>query len=224
MIGSPRRRLQFTPQTCLMLIAELIVLALALWRLRVSLLPEQRSETPAVTAIQAAPASLTRRDVLPTPTPDTRVPQRLIAFPGAQMSAPIIPAGRVQGTWETRHLGDSVGHLVGTSWLDDTGGNIVLAGHVESYTGAPGPFAHLFEAKLGDLVILREGGREEHYLVTQIERADPYDVSWLAQDGYRRVTLITCTDWDSAQSTYLGRLVVVAEPTVATARNTSGSP
>lgn len=207
-----------------MLTIEIVVLGLAIWRLSASLLPAAPVQAPAVTAVQAAPASLTRRDVLPTPTPDTRVPQRLIAFPGAQMSAPIIPAGRVQGTWETRHLGDSVGHLVGTSWLDDPGGNIVLAGHVESYTGAPGPFAHLFEAKLGDLVILREGTREEHYQVTQIERVDPYDVSWLAQDGYRRITLITCTDWDSSQNTYLGRLVVVAEPTVATAQNTSSKP
>lgn len=158
------------------------------------------------------------RDTLPTPTPDTSVPPRLIAFPGASMSAPIIPAGRVGGTWETRHLGDSVGHLVGTSWFDGAGGNIVLAGHVENWAGAPGPFAHLFEAKPGDMVILSEGEREVRYQVTQIERVDPYDISWVAQDGSNRLTLITCTEWDWDQETYLGRLIVVAEPVTQLAR------
>lgn len=95
----------------------------------------------------------------------------------------------------------------------------MLAGHVESYTGSPGPFAHLFEAKLGDLIILREGIREEHFRVTDIERVDPNDVTWLAQDGRRRLTLITCTEWDNKSRTYQGRLVVVAEPDVTTAQN-----
>jgi LPXTG-site transpeptidase (sortase) family protein len=134
------------------------------------------------------------------------------------MSAPIIPAGQVRGSWETRHLGDSVGHLVGTSWLGDPGGNIVLAGHVESQTGTPGPFAHLFRAKIGDLVIIREGLHEERFRVTIIQQVDPHDVTWLAQDGRARLTLITCTDWDNESQTYLGRLVVVAEPVVATAQ------
>lgn len=217
MIGSPvKRRFSLTPQTCFMFSLEVVVLALAVWRLSASLLPPA---THSATPVTPPPFSLTRRDFLPTPTVDARVPLRLIAFPGASMSAPIIPAGRMQGTWETRHLGDSVGHLVGTSWLDEPGGNIVLAGHVESQTGAPGPFAHLFQAQLGDLVILREGEREQHYRVTAIERTGPYDVQWLAQDGDPRLTLITCTDWDNATGTYLGRLVVVARPVVLAAQN-----
>jgi LPXTG-site transpeptidase (sortase) family protein len=217
-IGSRyKHRTRFTSQTCFMLSLEMVVLVFALWRMGVSVFPDFRHSAAPTSApgVQA----LTRQDVLPTPTPDTSAPVRLIAFPGASMSAPVIPAGRIQGTWETRHLGDSVGHLVGTSWLDDPGGNIVLAGHVESYTGSPGPFAHLFEAKLGDLIILREGIREEHFRVTDIERVDPNDVSWLAQDGRRRLTLITCTEWDNKSRTYQGRLVVVAEPDVTTAQN-----
>ncbi|MBI5959187.1 MAG: class F sortase, partial [Chloroflexi bacterium] len=212
MIGSPyKRRSRFTSRTCFMLSLELVVLFFAIWRLGLSVLPSSTNE-PTTSADGPVSQGLTRRDVLPTPTPDASAPVRLIAFPGASMSAPVIPAGRIQGSWETRHLGDSVGHLVGTSWLDEAGGNIVLAGHVESYTGAPGPFAHLFEAKIGDLVILREGLREEHFRVTQIERVEPDNVSWLAQDGRPRVTLITCTEWDNDSRTYQGRLIVVAEP------------
>jgi LPXTG-site transpeptidase (sortase) family protein len=195
-----------------MLSLEIIVLAFAIWRLSLSLVPSS-GKSPEQ-ASQPASYSLTRRDVLPTPTPDTGAPVRIISFPSVSMSAPIIPAGRFQDTWETRHLGDSVGHLVGTSWLDEPGGNIVLAGHVESATGAPGPFAHLFDAQVGDLVVLREGLREERYRVTVIKQVDPHDMSWLAQDGRSRLTLITCTDWDTKERMYLGRLVVVAEPVI----------
>ncbi|NDJ76024.1 MAG: sortase [Chloroflexi bacterium] len=161
---------------------------------------------------RAAPAGLTRDDVLPTFTPQPLVPTRLISFPGADMSAPIVEAGRIQGTWETRHLGDSVGHLSGTSELFQRG-NIVLAGHVESHTGAPGPFKHLFEAEAGDIVILSQGDREEYFEVTEITIVDPYDISYVSQSGPHRLTLITCTDWNYSTETYDGRLVVVAYPT-----------
>ncbi|MEW6580180.1 MAG: class F sortase [Chloroflexota bacterium] len=220
MLGSPKkRRLRFTPLSCTMLSVELIVLIFAVWRLSSALLPVASTDTTPLRT--PPPQGLRPEDVLPTPTPDRTAPPRQIMFPAVSVGAPIIPAGRVRGTWETRHLGDSVGHLVGTAWLDGPGGNIVLAGHVESFTGAPGPFAYLFEAKLGDLVVLREGAREERYRVTRIEHVDPYDVSWLAQDGISRITLITCTDWDFDSESYLGRLVVVAEPVVMAAQNPS---
>ncbi len=201
-----------------MLTVEIIVLGFAVWRLSMTLFPGVGVSGGVSVTVLNTPPPTPVRDTLPTLTPDTSRPPRLIAFPGASMSAPIVPAGRVRGTWETRHLGDSVGHLVGTSWFDDAGGNIVLAGHVETWSGAPGPFAHLFEAKTGDRVILSEGEREEHYQVTQIERVDPYDMSWVTQDGKDRVTLITCTDWDWDNETYLGRLIVVAEPVAHVSR------
>ena len=213
---SPRRRLSSgaNRRSCLMLFAELVVLVFALWRLGVTVLPSgDRSDVSTSEPLPAAaPAGLTTRDVLPTPTPDASRPARLIAFPGASVTAPIVEAGRSGGTWETRHLGDYVGHLVGTSWLNEAGGNIVLAGHVESATGTPGPFKHLFQAQLGDVVILREGETELRYTVTQIESVAPDDVEYLRQDGAPRVTLITCSDWDFERQTYDGRLIVIAEP------------
>lgn len=191
----------------LMLGLEVLVLVLAVWRLSESFWPasEQFSEP-------GSTGPLTARDVLPTPTVDRSIPPRLIVFPGALMSAPIIPADRARGNWETRHLGDSVGHLAGTSWLDDAGGNIVLAGHVESATGAAGPFKHLFEAKPGDPVLLRDGAREAYFRVVSVDHTAPGDVQVVKQDGHRRLTLITCTDWDFESGSYQGRLVVVAEP------------
>ncbi|MCD4687556.1 MAG: sortase [Anaerolineae bacterium] len=217
-----RRRFEFTGRTCFMFMLEIVLLTLAIWRLGVVFLPE-KDHTPATPNAAAqhlaqTPLPSAVYEALPTPTTDASIPLRLITFPGASMSAPIIPAGRVEGTWETRHLGDAVGHLVGTSWFDDVGGNIVLAGHVENYAGAPGPFKHLFEAEIGDLVIISDGYREEHYRVSLIERANPYDITWVAQDGEQRVTLITCTDWDWDQEAYLGRLIIVAEPIITAVR------
>jgi sortase A len=197
-----------------MLGLELIILVLAISRFWSVLFPVSSTSSQSPPASQ----SLTREDVLATPTPDFSLPPRRITFPGAQVTAPIIPAGRVGGTWETRHLGENVGHLVGTSWLGETGGNIVLAGHVESATGAPGPFAHLFEARIGDMIIVQDGDRQERFMVKQILRAEPEDIQFVAQDGRPRLTLITCTDWDFETQTYDGRLVVVADPVIQAAQ------
>jgi LPXTG-site transpeptidase (sortase) family protein len=160
------------------------------------------------------PRSLSRADVLPTPTPDRDAPPRVIVFPAAALTSPIIEAIRTENSWETRYLGNSVGHLEGTSWLNGMGGNIVLAGHVESETGAPGPFAYLFKVTTNDLIILQDGKQSVYYKVSSIVRAAPDDIGYVAQDGHHRLTLITCTDWDQTQRTYLGRLIVIAEPVV----------
>ncbi len=172
--------------------------------------PASPEETPLITPTM--PASLSRADVLPTPTIDAGAPRRSIEFPGALIVAPIITAIRTADSWETRYLGDAVGLLEGTSWLDDPGGNIVLAGHVETALGTPGPFAHLFEALPGDEVILREGERTAVYRVVTVERAAPDAMEYVAQDGRPRLTLITCADWSFTDRTYLSRLIVVAEP------------
>lgn len=158
------------------------------------------------------PRNLTGRDVLPTPTPNLNAPPRAIVFPAAALTSPIIESIRIEDSWETRYLGHNVGHLEGTAWLHGPGTNIVLAGHVEDENGAPGPFAYLFGAKLGDLVILQEGAQQVVYRVTAIEQAEPTEMHYVAQNGNPRLTLITCTDWDYSARTYLGRLIVVAEP------------
>jgi LPXTG-site transpeptidase (sortase) family protein len=153
---------------------------------------------------------LTIGDVLPTLTPDTSVPLRQLIFPAANIVAPIVEAVRAGDSWEVRYLGQSVGHLAGTSWLDGLGGNIVLAGHVEDAEGKPGPFANLSQAKTGDTLILRDGQREIVYRVVTIAHAAPDEMQYVAQNGRHLLTLITCSDWDSKAATYHSRLVVIA--------------
>jgi LPXTG-site transpeptidase (sortase) family protein len=186
-----------------------VIIIFAIW---------QWLETPVNTALGLAdgtptlPTNLTRADVLPTPTLNPSVPLRQIIFPSAQMSGAIVDAYRVGDSWDVRYLGTLVGHLVGTSWLDDPGGNIALVGHVEDAEGKPGPFAYLSQAKVGDLVILQDGQRQIVYHVFTVTHAAPEDIQFVAQDGHRRLTLITCSDWDVKTASYLSRLVVVAVP------------
>jgi len=158
------------------------------------------------------PEHLTSRDVLPTLTPVPNAPIRQIIFASAHVDAPIVPAVRSGASWEVRYLGDSVGHLEGTGWLNDPAGNIVLAGHVEDAKGQPGPFAQLSLSAPGDTVILREGSKENLYRVVSVNQAAPDDMHYVAQDGHRRLTLITCIDYDFKDGIYQKRLVVVAEP------------
>jgi sortase A len=166
--------------------------------------------TPGV--IPTIPDSLTRSDVLPTPTIDPQAIPRGIKFPGALVTSRIINAARTQTSWETRYLGDSVGHLQGTSWIGESGGNVVLAGHVTTVYGEPGPFAYLFEAELGDQILVTDGEATYGYRVTAIERVEPQAVEFVAQDGNPRLTLITCDDWDYSAQRYASRLIVIAEP------------
>jgi LPXTG-site transpeptidase (sortase) family protein len=205
-----RRRRRTLSGWMLLPMAVLIALFFFVWAQLTTSPPSPAGNIPPTTPTM--PERLTLRDVLPTPTPDLSAPPRTITFPGALLTSRIIEAVRAGASWETRYLGDSVGHLQYTSWLDGPGGNIVLAGHVETAFGEPGPFAYLFEAQSGDQVILREGDREATYQVTAIERAAPDDMSYVAQDGVPRLTLITCTDWDSEEQIYQGRLIVVAMP------------
>jgi hypothetical protein len=118
-----KRRLKFTRQNCFMLSVELMVLLLVIWRL--SGINWPGGKEPTAQHGTPIPPVLTSSDVLPTPTLDPVSSMRMITFPRISAGAPIIPAQLSNGTWETRHLGGSVGHLAGTSWLDDPGGNIV---------------------------------------------------------------------------------------------------
>lgn len=164
--------------------------------------------TPSRVAAANIPPTLS---VLPTLTPAPAQKIRQIIFPTAGVVASIVIAVRNGPTWETRYLGDSVGRLEGTGWLDDPGGNIVLAAHVEDAEGKPGPFASLFDSKRGDVVILRDGDQEVIFHVVTIDHAAPDDMRYVTRTGKRHLTLITCTDWDAKLATYQKRLVVVAE-------------
>lgn len=206
----------------LLLMTILIVVSVLTWNQFGAPLLNPTPEPTAYPALAAAtlmpgltptvPERLTSADVLPTPTIDPDVTPRTITFPGALVTSRIINAARTYTSWETRYLGSSVGHLQGTSWIGEPGGNVVLAGHVTNELGEPGPFAYLFEAQVGDEILLGEGETVFRYRVSSIEQVEPDAVEYVLQDGIPRLTLITCDDWNFSDQAYDSRLIVIAEP------------
>lgn len=150
------------------------------------------------------------------PTPDLRTErgiERRIYFPHANTVGQIVTAIRVPGGWDITYLQNLVGHLEGTSWLGDSG-NTVLAGHFEDQLGNPGPFRYLYNAEIGDEIIIedRSTGEVIIYGVTEVFTTAPNDLEVLRHTENPRITLITCDNWNPDRETYTERVVVVAEP------------
>ncbi|MSQ28413.1 MAG: class F sortase [Dehalococcoidia bacterium] len=99
-------------------------------------------------------------------------------------------------------------------------GNALLDGHVDwsdRQTGVPrtGVFWRLARLSVGNPVIVRSGGQEFTYVVTEKRRYrwdDPEGVSVLQPTSDSRITLITCGDvFDRSTRNYLMRDVVIAQ-------------
>lgn len=170
------------------------------------------TDTPPTTSTDTieAPATTTQG-----PTPDLNAElatERKIFFPNASTAGRIVTARRVAGGWDITYLQDLVGHLEGTPWLGQ--GNTVLAGHFEDALGRPGPFRYLYEAQIGDRILIQDGKDAplQVYIVTVVARTTPDDLEVLRNTDTARVTLITCDNWNPDRYGYDERLVVVAEP------------
>lgn len=108
----------------------------------------------------------------------------------------------------------------GVGWYQFTGypgggGNAVLAGHVDWYTGAPAAFAGLHLLGAGDHIdIILPGGATLVYAVASSQwvnpaTADVHDI--IGPTGRDAVTLITCGGaWDTTTHDYTQRLIVRA--------------
>lgn len=125
--------------------------------------------------------------------------------------------------WDLTYLGGLAGHLQGTAELG-TGGNFVLAGHVELKDGGKGPFAYIHTLQIGDTITLI-GNQSPNpnivqYEVTSVQKVGPTDFTVMRNHGFEELTLITCDDWDQQGKEYKTRIVVHARPSFALARLT----
>jgi LPXTG-site transpeptidase (sortase) family protein len=75
-------------------------------------------------------------------------------------------------------------------------------------SGDPGPFVDLSSLVWGDEIVLRVSGVEYVYHVTSSFVIHPDDMSILRNDGYYRLTLLTCRGYDEVGDTYAYRLAV----------------
>lgn len=177
---------------------------------------DQIATAAAAVSTPTVPAEVVAVDVPPTPEihsfPTGIPPQRVqLTIPTAGVAAPIIQVYLDEtGTWNVSQLGNFIGHLQGTGWLERTG-NIALAGHVELADGSPGIFARLDELRTGDLIYLAPDNAEQRtYAITSVRRVDPADLSVLYPTPADTLTLITCDNYDFLTNTYADRIVVTA--------------
>jgi len=141
--------------------------------------------------------------------PDSAFPE--IIIPAADVDVKIVTSYLRPEGWQISHLGDQVGHLEGTAWLDNPTGNVVLAGHVELSDGSKGAFADIDKMAVGDIVTLREDGVDYVYRVSEIKEVASDDLSVVYPTESARLTLITCSDYNFLSDVYENRIVVVAE-------------
>lgn len=116
-----------------------------------------------------------------------------------------IPAGVREATWWGAAFGAGTGATV-------------LAGHV-NWKGATGPFAELWDARLGDPVtVVEPGGATHRFRVRQLVTLHKDELPARAQElfgqeGPHRLVLVTCGGrWVGGRDGYEENRVVVAEP------------
>jgi LPXTG-site transpeptidase (sortase) family protein len=113
-------------------------------------------------------------------------------------------------TWLITGLQQEVAWMGNTSW-PGLGSNTGLAGHVTVAGMGDGPFRHLDELSVGELVLIYTEQNIYTYQVRESKVTDDGDMSVTLPSETPQISLITCVDWDQDSRTYLHRLVVVAD-------------
>jgi LPXTG-site transpeptidase (sortase) family protein len=113
-------------------------------------------------------------------------------------------------TWMIAGLKQEVAWMGNTSW-PGLGGNTGLAGHVTVAGMGDGPFRHLDELPVGELVLLYTENNVYTYKVRESKVTDDGDMTVVSPTNNAQVSLITCVEWDEDSHTYLKRLVVYAD-------------
>jgi LPXTG-site transpeptidase (sortase) family protein len=154
----------------------------------------------------ATPAPVSARSTAPSSAASNR-PVR-IAAPSIGLDAGVVEAPIENGEWVIPKF--EVGHLAGTA-DPNSGGNVVLAGHVESITSGD-VFANLAGLAPGKTIRLYTRGGEITYVVRRVETVKSNDMAVLAPTRHETLTLITCTGtWMPLQNSYSDRIVVIGD-------------
>jgi sortase A len=152
----------------------------------VSITPQPGEETPDTTAIE--------RIVIPALMLDTVV--AYVPFDGY--------------SWLISGLNQEVAWMGNTSW-PGLGGNTGLAGHVTVTGFGDGPFRHLDELTVGEIVILYTEKNMYTYQVREQAIVEDGDMWVVNATENPQITLITCTNWNNDVRAYLNRLIIYAD-------------
>ena len=151
----------------------------------------------------------------PTPTPTTAPPVRFI-IPKILVDAPVIPVSvDAEGKMELPPQPADVGwYQLGVKPGEK--GNAVVAGHLDSATGAGAIFGRLSELVPGDAIIVtKEDNQQEIFEVVQKEIFPfdqvPIDMVF-GESEERNLNLITCTGvFNQITSNYSHRMIIFAQ-------------
>ncbi len=172
----------------------------------------QTALTPGATGTPA----IARPSATPTETPDDSPMAKLIV-PKASINNRFVTVGIIESTntMDSPKTRDEVGYYDFTP-RPGYGGNTVMSGHVDWFTGELGVFADLKKLQKGDDVqIVLQDGKSYHYRVTdtQLYDADTAPVEEIIGDTpVESETLITCEGiFNRASAEYNKRRVVRAE-------------
>ena len=141
--------------------------------------------------------------------PDTSEVVRII-IPAMQLDTVVKYVPYDGFTWLINGLRQEIAWMGNTSW-PGLGGNTGLAGHVTVAGMGDGPFRHLDELTIGEMVVLYTEKNIYTYQVRGSRVTDGGDMSVTLPTDNPQISLITCVDWDDASQTYLNRLVVIAD-------------
>jgi LPXTG-site transpeptidase (sortase) family protein len=143
------------------------------------------------------------------PAPDTSAINRIV-IPALMLDTVVkyVPFDGV--TWMITGLRQEIAWMGDTSW-PGLGGNTGLAGHVTVAGIGDGPFRHLDELPVGELVLLYTEKNIYTYQVRESFITDEGDMTVISSTDGAQISLITCVDWDQENHVYLNRLVVVAD-------------
>jgi LPXTG-site transpeptidase (sortase) family protein len=151
----------------------------------------------------------------PTSHRVTFIPKQ-VTLPG-HATAAVLPAATVGGMLKVPENVQQVGWWDGSARAGEPFGSTVIAGHVDSRTGATGFFARLLGINVGDTITVRAGSHRLKYRVTSVrkvaKKALATDNQALKQTGPHRLVLITCTgNFHRDRGGYDTNLVVIAKP------------
>ena len=114
----------------------------------------------------------------------------------------------------TEALAFGPAHVAGTARPGEIG-NVVLAGHRDSY------FRQLAKLEVGDSLFLESMSGKQKFIVSFHVVANPTDIHYLDKEGPNRLTMITCYPFD-----YIGsapqRYIVIAYPVERDTMNLTG--
>lgn len=116
-----------------------------------------------------------------------RTARAILYVPSVNLIAPVtaeIPI--VNRDYDMDVVGQGVGHLAGTAWLNDDWARIVLAGHNTGLFGA------LNAVQVGDVLWLWDAEHIEQYTVVVVSIVPNTDTRWLQPTDAETLTLITC--------------------------------